>query len=611
MRRGILAGRDQLRALSDRISICPFDSIFHALERRCALILEARPITETQWRATWERGSWCSALLAARATQGRIMDLAIAHHVDTNSAYRDRAIEELRNLCSWSTWVDPCHNRMAADICTSEAAVAAVIGLDWLWEDIADEDRDQMVQNICDKALRPYVNAVEEKVWWHSCYHHWNAVVNAGVALAAMVLEDEDPIAAKAEELARGGLRNFFDALGRDGGWDEGTGYWGQAIRYLLLLAEADRNLRDDLGIYHARGMDQTGLFPVYFTPNGHTASFGEMPGEPLHGAIYLLVKQFGLMEVAWWLDTYALGRDATTSGWSAAGLAMLFRPDDIDVGEDPRLDEVKTFPEIGWAAMADRWPRPDLYVAVKTGDLAANHSQCNMNAIQLQLGGEMMLVDISRNSDTPRHGTPDQNRFYEISARAHNTICTAERDHQIDAQGSIIESAGGRKYRWLTCDAGAACGENTRFIRHIVMAVDPKSSEGRSVIVLDELTNGSPEKFELMWHTLGQVDADRDAQRGTITGVHSTLHFALAATVRTALHLKSASINAHRSESILHVTGGAMGRVLLLSVFSPKPIKGEVGIEESPRSVTVIADGVKARFKASRSHLRLGRVES
>jgi len=425
-----------------------------------------------------------------------------------------------------------------------------------------------------------------------------------------MALQDDDPAAERAEKLARLGLRSFFDAFGRDGGWDEGTGYWGQAMRYLLLLAEADRNLRDDLGIYHSRGMDQTGLFPVYFTPNGRTASFGEMPTEPLHGAIYLLVKQFGLKEVAWWLDTYALGRDATTSGWSAAGLAMLFRPDDMEVGEDPDLDEVKTFPEIGWAAMADRWPRPGLYVATKTGDLAANHSQCNMNAVQLQLDGEMMLVDISRNSNPDRYGTPAQNMFYEVSARAHNTICTAERDQQIDAQGSIIESASAANYRWVACDAGTACGENTRFIRHIVMAVDPKSRQGRLVLVLDELTNGSPEKFELLWHTFGRVDLDAETQRAAIAGAHSTLHVALAATVRTAVHLKSANVNSHRTEQMLHVTGGAMGKVLLLSAFSPKPIKGEVRIEESPRSVSVLAGGVKVRFKTSKSHLHLGRVE-
>nr|MBC8373908.1 DUF4962 domain-containing protein [Planctomycetota bacterium] len=242
MRRGILADKDQLNALSERTTISPFDAIFDALQRRCALILQTGPITETQWRAIWERGKWSSAALAARASQGRIMDLAIAHHVDSNNAYRDRAIEELENLCSWSTWVDPCHNKMAADICTSETAVATVIGLDWLWDDIPTEKRDAMICKVSEKAFKPYLQAVKDNVWWHGCYHHWNVVVNAGMAMAAMAMEDEDPQADQVEKLARAGLHNFFNAFGADGSWDEGTGYWGLTMRYLLLLAEADKN---------------------------------------------------------------------------------------------------------------------------------------------------------------------------------------------------------------------------------------------------------------------------------------------------------------------------------------------------------------------------------
>jgi len=610
MRRGILADKGQLSALSQRTAVSPFDAIFDALQKRCALILQTGPITETQWRAIWERGRWSSALLAARATQGRIMDLSIAHHVDPNSAYRDRAVEELKNLCSWSTWVDPCHTKMAADICTSEAAVATVIGLDWLWDSLSPQDREAMIRNVSEKAFKPYLQAIKDEVWWHGCYHHWNVVVNAGMALAGMAMEDEDPKAAKVEKLARAGLQHFFNAFGADGSWDEGTGYWGLTIRYLLLLAEADKNLRDDMGIYHSRGMDATGLFPVYFTPNGHAASFGDMPTEPLHGTIYLLARQFGLKEVAWWLDTYSLGRDATTNGWSAAGLAMLFRPESIKVTRAPKLDEVKTFPQIGWAAMADQWPRPGLYVAAKTGDMAVNHAKSNMNSIQLQFGGEMMLVDFPRGPQNQQFGTAAQNRFYEVTARAHNTICTAQRDHQIDAQGSILESESAKNYRWVTCCAGGACGENTRFIRHVVMVVDPDDRQGLAVIVLDELTNGAPEKFEQFWHTRGKVDLDTETQRGTITGVRNQMHLALAATVKTSLNLKSASIDSHCSERFLHLTGGAMGKVLLASIFARRPIDGIVDIQESADSVTVLAGDTKAHFKPSTSHLKLTRVE-
>jgi len=220
------------------------------------------------------------------------------------------------------------------------------------------------------------------------------------------------------------------------------------------------------------------------------------------------------------------------------------------------------------------------------------------------------MLVDFPRNSQAQQYGTDKQKRFYEVTARAHNTICTAQRDHQIDAQGSILESKSTRNYRWLACSAGGACGENTRFIRHVVMAVDPDGHEGRAVIVLDELTNGAPEKFEQCWHTRGKVELDPETQRGTITGIRNQMHLALAATVKTSVNLKSASIDSHCSERFLHLTGGAMGKVLLASVFASQPINGTVDIHESDEGITVLAGDVKAHFKPSSSHLKLTRVE-
>jgi len=610
MRRGILADADRLGALEQRTTTTPFDAIFDALQRRCALILETSPITETQWRAIWERGRWSSASLAARATQGRIMDLAICHHIDPNGAYRDRAVEELKNLCSWSTWVDPCHNKMSADICTAEAALAAVVGIDWLWDDIEPSKRDDMIAAVADKALAPYLQAIEEEVWWHGCYHHWNVVVNAGMALAAMAMADEDPRAEKAEQLARAGMKHFFDAFGADGAWDEGTGYWGLTVRYLLLLAEADKNLRDDMSIYHSRGLDQTGLFPIYFTPNGRAASFSDMQTEPLHGAIYLLANQFRLKEVAWWLDEYSLGWDATTNGWSAAGLAMLFRPDNLEVPRTPKLDTVKTFPSIGWAAMADQWPHPGLYAAAKTGDMAVNHARSNMNAVQLQVDGEMMIVEFPRGRQSREFATEAQSRFYEVTARAHNTICTAQRDHQIDAQGSVIESESGKNHRWIACDSGGACGDGVQFIRHVVMAVDGESQKGQAVIVLDELTNGAPEKFEQTWHTRGKVELDADGKTATIAGIRRTVHVALGATVKTSVKVKSARIDSHCSERLLHVTGGAVGRVLLASVFAAEPIEQSVQIVESEQGATVTAGDIRVEFARSRTHLKLSSVE-
>ncbi len=188
MRRGILATRDELRSLAKRIATQPFDRIFDALRKRCSLILESPPITESQWQSLWSKGVRAAAVGAAKTAQGRIIDLLIAHHVEPNDAYCNRAIEELKNLASWSTWVDPCHGQLAADLCTAEAALAAAVGLDWLWEDLSNVDRMRILQAIRHKAIEPYHQAVKDNAWWRGCYHSWNPIVNCGCGIAGLAL---------------------------------------------------------------------------------------------------------------------------------------------------------------------------------------------------------------------------------------------------------------------------------------------------------------------------------------------------------------------------------------------------------------------------------------
>ena len=192
MIRDLLASRAEMEALGKRISRKPFDTIYDTLRKRCSLILESQPVTETQWMLLSQQGSGAAALNAARTSQGRLLDLIVAHRIDPNPAFRDRAIEELRNLIGWSTWVDPSHNALSADLCTAESAVGAIVALDWLWDDLRRADRLRVLQAIRNKAVKPYLDAVAQQSWWYSCYHNWNAVVNGGCGLAALALGDQD-----------------------------------------------------------------------------------------------------------------------------------------------------------------------------------------------------------------------------------------------------------------------------------------------------------------------------------------------------------------------------------------------------------------------------------
>ncbi len=603
MRRGILATRDELSGLRERIARKPCDALYDRLQKRCSMILEAAPLTEPHWVQSFQQGDDAAALRAVRSIQGRVIDLLIAHHIDPNRAYHDRAVEELAALCGWSAWTGRFGH--GADIVTSEAVVAAVLALDWLWEDLSQPQRIRVQRNVMQKALQPYLAALEEGTWWYHSCTAWNAVINGGLALASTALKDEPSgVASEVADAARKGLEHFFNGLGREGGWEEGIGYWAYAMRYVLLAAEGINRLEDDQTLLHQRGMDATGLFPVYFTPNGRAAGFGTSQVVPLFGAFYLLSKHYVLPEVTWWLDTYAFGRDVSVNGWSDAGLALLLRPREVVPDKTKNLQPVKVFHQIGWAALADSWPKPTFYASAKTGDLSAAHSRRDMNTIQLQVDGEMLLIDpVWR----PRpDGFDSLGIGRDIPDLDHNTARIAERDQMLDAQGRILEAEAGRDFRWVCCDAGAACGEDVRFHRHVVMLLDPATPAERALVVVDDFALGSPEKLEIFWHTRGQIDLNAALLRGRIKGIRGALDFAIAGTVNLSAQAREVSDD----DRLLHVFGGAVGPCTVATIFSRRALGETMELTSEEDRLTVAADGMSVRFAREKGNLSLEKVE-
>jgi len=612
MKRGLLAASREWATLRERLGQRPFDHIYQTLQKRCALILESGPITETIWRSAYQQGQWGAATSAVASLQGRIFDLVICHRLDPNTAYRDRAVEELRNLVGFSTWVDPAHGDLSADLCTGEASATVAVALDWLAEELTEADRVRCIRALREKALKPYLQGVESGAFWHSCYHNWNAVVNGGVGISAILLADEEDAAPAVLAKVKASLKSFFNALGKEGGWDEGLGYWGYAMRYVLLFGEALDRVTGDGFVFHQRGMDVTGRFPVYFTPHGLPVSFGDLPIAPVWGVFYLLVKRFGLKEVAWWLDRYAFRHDVTTSGHSDAGLALLFRPRDVQPEPTPQLHPVKAFNEIGWAAVADRWPLPSLYAAMKTGDLSAHHAQLDMNSVQIAVDGEILVREPGSPPYSREYLSPNRRyEFYEVQSRSHNTITIRERGHRIDAVGSIIEVQADPAYRWMAGEGGAALGENVHFVRHVVLPTPAGAADGSLLVVVDEIRNAASEQIRATWHTDKELEFQPEHARALIRGESSALYVAFAGTCDFNVSTHTHPLASKRLDHAISVTTPPVSEAVLASVFSTGPT-GKVSMRRSARGDLALNVGpCRLHWKAQRRHLRLERVEA
>jgi hypothetical protein len=231
------------------------------------------------------------------------------------------------------------------------------------------------------------------------------------------------------------------------------------------------------------------------------------------------------------------------------------------------------------------------------------------MNSLQLQVDGEMLLTDQGSAPYSREYLSDARAGFYEVQARGHNTVIVAERDQRIDAQGRIVESRKGANFRYVALDSGAACGENVRFVRHIVMLVEPPGETGVTLVVLDDLNNGVPEKADTFWHTRGQINLDGLA--GTIIGARAGLHFALASTVAVKASVMSYPLERRGHDNVLRMSAGVLGRAFTASVFSRRKIGGPVEVIQDDRGGACVRIGKTAvTFAMGRQDLRLSSVE-
>ena len=609
MNRGLIATQEELSQISKRLGRKPFDRVYDLLCNRCNLILESAPITEMMWRSAYEQGRWGAATAAVGSIQGRIFDLIIAHKIERNLAYRDRAIEEFKNLLAFSSWVDPSHSDLSANLCTGEASATAAIALDLLADELTEADINRCKRTILQKGLIPYLQAVDSDAFWYSCYHNWNAVINCGVGLAGLLLEDEYDEGKVVLDRVNKGLKNFFNALGREGGWDEGLGYWGYAMRYVLLFAEGMRRIRADTRIFEQRGMDTTALFPIYFSPNGIAVSFGDRPTSTAWGAFYLFAKHYNLKEVTWWLDQYAFRRAVSAGGHSDIGLALLFRPVNHRYSPKPNLEPLKVYHEIGWAAMADQWPNPQLFVALKTGDLSAHHAQLDMNSIQVVLNNEIIIAEPGSPDFSHRYLSPEgRYGFYEVRSASHNTITIGEREQRIDSAGSIIQAENAKRYRWVVGHAGAALGENVRFYRHIVMPIFPKKSSTKMLIVLDEIHNAISEEITATWHSRGNIKLNKNGRSGTIHGQRSPLRFATAGSCQIDVKLEQRELSSHRPDNVIVISTPAVNHALLATVFATHPV-GRIALRQNENELELQTTDLTLRWAYQHPYIKLEKV--
>lgn len=176
---------------------------------------------------------------AMRTVQGRILSLALAYRVFGVKRYLERAKEELLQLAELPDWC-PSH---FLDV--GEGALAAGIGLDWLYDELTPAEREKIKHAIKNNALLPSleVKTSTNNTSWVNGNFNWNPVCNGGLSVAALAIAENEPeLARQIVERAVQYVPRAGEAYAPDGSFPEGPSYWSYGTSFYVIFIEALRS---------------------------------------------------------------------------------------------------------------------------------------------------------------------------------------------------------------------------------------------------------------------------------------------------------------------------------------------------------------------------------
>ncbi|MCJ8331676.1 MAG: heparinase II/III family protein [Lentisphaeria bacterium] len=160
---------------------------------------------------------------------------------------RDEFIHPLEDIiweiCQTDNWVLTCHYKHENSIDLWVAMLAYELSV--VIQGVGDKLDPPLVQRVKDEINRRCLNNYHDnpdQFWWYRIKHNWNSVCNGGLAVAAMIIEDDADRLATILEHALSPTDEFFKSFTEDGACTEGPGYWRYGWGYFMRWAWALKN---------------------------------------------------------------------------------------------------------------------------------------------------------------------------------------------------------------------------------------------------------------------------------------------------------------------------------------------------------------------------------
>ncbi|MDT8391038.1 MAG: DUF4962 domain-containing protein [Lentisphaeria bacterium] len=571
---------------------------------------------------------WKKAVLI----QGRLTALAIQWHRTKDRRYLEGA---LANVDAMKAWMKPNMITLAEGQCIAGLAVT----YDLLYNDLTPEQRAWMVEIAREHFVKPFLRTTaprdkaqrvegESRSWWQDIISNWNPVSISGGGLLALAMYEDLPEAQTMIDRVNESYQPIFDYLEEtDGGWVEGLGYWNWTVHYMsLFLTSYERATGQKHEGFRSRGFRDGLTFGTYFVPHGEACGFGDNQHGGFSHSLMAAAQQLGDTDMLARLRDHELrmqesaevrkARQEATAGKEPEEKAaedegkpdelfnisyggpqkLLISPDPLEQGLDPKADMIKYFPKQGWGMLADQWPKPAVYAAIRGGELGGAHTHEDLLSWHGVIGIERMIENISGGRESSAAFGARDKDIYERRSESKNTLFigglppSRVRSGNPRAETTEFMLPGGPALRLDASKAFWLQRGNPRFVCRLFAVIDDKA-----LLIVDRKIGSVRNPVEARAYTRKKATfSEKDV---LLEGEFETARMTFAADQPAVLRRASAVLTSGRQEPPVMMrwqTLDSVRNVTMATLLShgEKPVELEVRSDDERIVITAVGDG-------------------
>lgn len=388
--------------------------------------------------------------------RGMLGSLVLAECIENEGRFLDEIANGIWLICEESSWCIPAHvgvqragsglpdtREPIVDLFAAETS-ALLAWTDYLLGERLNHAspliRPRLQQEIQERILTPCLE--RDDFWWMGFgarrVNNWNPWINSNW-LASNLIVEPDPgrrVAAVAKSMRS--LDRFVGPYPRDGGCDEGPGYWGRAGASLLDCLELLRSASDgQIDVYGVPLIQEIGRFISRVQIDGsYFVNFADASAivHPPAAVVYRYGQRIddeNLMSLGAWLATEQdlLHPSGDRRGSLGRLLPTLFALDEI-TSTEPRMPlprdvwlwdiEVMAARDVGGSSAG-------LYVAAKGGHNAESHNHNDVGNWIVYVDGRPLIVDAGVETYSRKTFSPQRYEIWTMQSAYHSLLPTID----------------------------------------------------------------------------------------------------------------------------------------------------------------------------------------